>query len=180
MNYCTKCPLNIFRVNTSPHYEGVGDPWKGRVIVVPTIDSKGWTFDKQIETIGEVLNLSTGELLQTLFVVPLIRCNEHLKCMIDSNAINKCRMWLNEDIAKYEFKDILLLGSAVNNILNCPIGSNLNYVCLHDKQRYFVNYSPYIKDRDAEKYEIFKANLIRWYNSTMTGMYDNYDIFVLS
>lgn len=78
---------------------------------------------------------------------------------------------------KYQFKNIMLLGSAGRRFLNCNISDYFDTIFISvNNRRYWVNYSPLINYTDSDKYEIFKSNLIRWYNSIKNNDFTNYKI----
>lgn len=178
MNYCEDCVIRLF--NTK-HYnlQGIGNPYFGNCIIVPNVDYNaykkgGMKFSKQVEIIKSLI--STGEL-DDLYVLPLIRCNEYISCELNEDSYLKCIGYLVEDMKKYQFKNIMLLGSAGRRFLNCNINDYFDTIFVSvNNRRYWVNYSPLINYTDSDKYEIFKSNLIRWYNSIKNNDFTNYKI----
>jgi hypothetical protein len=74
---------------------------------------------------------------------------------------------------KYQFNNVLLLGNAARRFLNINIKDYLDTILLSKKGiRYFVNYSPFVKNIDEKLFDTFKEYLIKWYNSISSGMYD--------
>lgn len=179
MNYCKDCVIRLFNNN---HYnlQGIGNPYFGNCIIVPNVDYNaykkgGMEFSKQVEIIKSLIS-STGEL-DDLYVLPLIRCNEYISCELNENSYLKCIGYLIEDMKKYQFKNIMLLGSAGRRFLNCNISDYFDTIFISvNNRRYWVNYSPLINYTDSNKYEIFKSNLIRWYNSIKNNDFTNYKI----
>lgn len=179
MNYCEDCVIRLF--NTK-HYnlQGIGNPYFGNCIIVPNVDYNaykkgGMEFSKQVEIIKSLIS-STGEL-DDLYVLPLIRCNEYISCELNENSYLKCIGYLVEDMKKYQFKNIMLLGSAGRRFLNCNISDYFDTIFVSvNNRRYWVNYSPLINYTDSDKYETFKSNLIRWYNSIKNNDFTNYKI----
>lgn len=179
MNYCEDCVIRLF--NTK-HYnlQGIGNPYFGNCIIVPNVDYNaykkgGMEFSKQVEIIKSIIS-STGEL-DDLYVLPLIRCNEYVSCELNEDSYLKCIGYLIEDMKKYQFKNIMLLGSAGRRFLNCNISDYFDTIFISiNNRRYWVNYSPLITYTDSDKYEIFKSNLIRWYNSIKNNDFTNYKI----
>lgn len=179
MNYCEDCVIRLF--NTK-HYnlQGIGNPYFGNCIIVPNVDYNaykkgGMEFSKQVEIIKSIIS-STGEL-DDLYVLPLIRCNEYVSCELNEDSYLKCIGYLIEDMKKYQFKNIMLLGSAGRRFLNCNISDYFDTIFISiNNRRYWVNYSPLITYTDSNKYEIFKSNLIRWYNSIKNNDFTNYKI----
>lgn len=179
MNYCEDCVIRLF--NTK-HYnlQGIGNPYFGNCIIVPNVDYNaykkgGMEFSKQVEIIKSLIS-STGEL-DDLYVLPLIRCNEYVSCELNEDSYLKCIGYLVEDMKKYQFKNIMLLGSAGRRFLNCNISDYFDTIFISvNNRRYWVNYSPLINYTDSDKYEIFKSNLIRWYNSIKNNDFTNYKI----
>lgn len=179
MNYCEDCVIRLF--NTK-HYnlQGIGNPYFGNCIIVPNVDYNAYKkgsmeFSKQVEIIKSLMS-STGEL-DDLYVLPLIRCNEYVSCELNEDSYIKCIGYLIEDMKKYQFKNIMLLGSAGRRFLNCNISDYFDTIFVSvNNRRYWVNYSPLINYTDSDKYEIFKSNLIRWYNSIKNNDFTNYKI----
>ena len=63
-NICSNCALRLYNTK-SYNLQGVGNPYKGNVIVVPNVDYKAYKgksmdFSTQVEIIEHVLHLSTG------------------------------------------------------------------------------------------------------------------------
>lgn len=179
MNYCEDCVIRLF--NTK-HYnlQGIGNPYFGNCIIVPNVDYNaykkgGMEFSKQVEIIKSIIS-STGEL-DDLYILPLIRCNEYVSCELNEDSYLKCIGYLIEDMKKYQFKNIMLLGNAGRRFLNCNISDYFDTIFISiNNRRYWVNYSPLITYTDSDKYEIFKSNLIRWYNSIKNNDFTNYKI----
>lgn len=178
MNYCEDCVIRLFN-NKHYNLQGIGNPYFGNCIIVPNVDYNaykkgGMEFSKQVEIIKSLT--STGEL-DDLYVLPLIRCNEYISCELNEDSYLKCIGYLVEDMKKYQFKNIMLLGSAGRRFLNCNISDYFDTIFVSvNNRRYWVNYSPLINYTDSDKYEIFKSNLIRWYNSIKNNDFTNYKI----
>ena len=82
-------------------------------------------------------------------------------------------MYFQEDVMKYDFRNILLLGSAARRFLNVNINEHLNSLFLSENnRRYFVNYSPLVQYVDEKLFDTFKEYLIKWYNSVNSGLFD--------
>lgn len=179
MNYCEDCVIRLFN-NKHYNLQGIGNPYFGNCIIVPNVDYNaykkgGMEFSKQVEIIKSLIS-STGEL-DDLYVLPLIRCNEYISCKLNEDSYLKCIGYLVEDMKKYQFKNIMLLGSAGRRFLNCNISDYFDTIFVSvNNRRYWVNYSPLINYTDSDKYEIFKSNLIRWYNSIKNNDFTNYKI----
>lgn len=179
MNYCKDCVIRLFN-NKHYNLQGIGNPYFGNCIIVPNVDYNaykkgGMEFSKQVEIIKSLIS-STGEL-DDLYVLPLIRCNEYISCELNEDNYLKCIGYLVEDMKKYQFKNIMLLGSAGRRFLNCNISDYFDTIFISvNNRRYWVNYSPLINYTDSDKYEIFKSNLIRWYNSIKNNDFTNYKI----
>ena len=179
MNYCEDCVIRLFN-NKHYNLQGIGNPYFGNCIIVPNVDYNaykkgGMEFSKQVEIIKSLIS-STGEL-DDLYVLPLIRCNEYISCELNEDSYLKCIGYLVEDMKKYQFKNIMLLGSAGRRFLNCNISDYFDTIFISvNNRRYWVNYSPLINYTDSDKYETFKSNLIRWYNSIKNNDFTNYKI----
>lgn len=181
-DYCTNC---AFRLYNKKYYKisGIGDPLSGNCIIVPNVDYPAYKkgdmgFSKQVEDICSSFISSTGVLQSDLYILPLIRCNEQISCKLDDKTYKNCLSWFKEDIIKYDFKNILLLGSAATRFLNIPITDNLDYSFISkNNRRYFVNYSPFIKYIDNNKFEIFKSYLVKWYNAIRYNDFSEYKTY---
>lgn len=177
MNYCEDCVIRLFN-NKHYNLQGIGNPYFGNCIIVPNVDYNaykkgGMEFSKQVEIIKSLIS-STGEL-DDLYILPLIRCNEYISCELNEDSYLKCIGYLVEDMKKYQFKNIMLLGSAGRRFLNCNISDYFDTIFISvNNRRYWVNYSSLINYTDSDKYEIFKSNLIRWYNSIKNNDFTNY------
>lgn len=183
MNLCKDCALRLFN-NNRHNISGTGNKYYGNLVVIPNVDyetykNKDLDYSHQLEIIKDILNISsTGGLEQNLYFVPLIRCNENLGCKADDDIIKRCSKYLTEGIRIYNFRKILLCGSAAKYYLNIDsIEDNLNKVFLDtvNKRRYFVNYSPLVKYKDDKKFEQFKYYLNKYHYSVTNRMYD-YDM----
>lgn len=174
---CNDCALRLYNTK-SYNLQGVGNPFYGNCIVVPNVDYKAYKgksmdFSTQVEIIKQTLYLSTGVEESNLYIVPLIRCNEQISCELDRDSYIRCLMYFQEDVIKYDFKNILLLGSAARRFLNVNINEHLNSLFLSENnRRYFVNFSPLIQYVDEKLFDTFKEYLIKWYNSINSGFFD--------
>lgn len=174
MDICEDC---VMRLYNTKHYNlhGIGNPYFGNCIVVPNVDYNAYKkgsmgFSEQVSIITDVLS-STGEgdKLENLYILPLIRCNEIISCELDDSSFNNCLIHFANDLHKYNFRRILLLGDAARRFLNCDITENLNNIMISPKKRFYnVNYSPLIKYIDKNKFDIFKSYLRKWYCSCQT------------
>lgn len=183
MNICNECPIRLFN---SKYYNlnGIGNPYFGNCIVVPNVDYNAYKkgsmgFSSQVEIIKDILHLSTGEgnELEKLYIVPLVRCNESISCELDNNSYNRCLQYFANDVRKYNFKNILLLGDAGRRFLHCDIKENINNLFISpNNRRYTINYSPLIKYTNDNLFEIFKSKLIKWYISIINNDYSQYKI----
>ena len=183
MSVCEGCALRLYNTK-SYNLHGVGNPFSGNCIVVPNVDYKAYkgksmSFSSQIEVIKEILIPLTGVEESNFYVVPLIRCNEQISCELDDVTYSRCLQYFASDIRKYDFKNILLLGTAARRFLKCNITEYLDTIMISsNNRRYFVNYSPLVKYADEKLYNIFKEKLIHWYQCVNTGMFD-YNLIIL-
>lgn len=179
MSVCDDCPMRLF--NTK-HYNlrGVGNPYFGKCIVIPNVDYDAYKkgdigFSKQVEIIKSIISF-TGEL-DDIYVVPFIRCNETISCELNDDIYNRCLTNFANDIRKYQFNDIMLLGEAGRRFLSCDINSYLDTILVSkNNRRYVVNYSPLIKYTDENKFEVFKSHLLKWYNAVTKRYYEGYEV----
>lgn len=180
---CKQCPMRLFN---SKHYnlQGIGNNYSNNCIVIPNVDYNAYIkgsieFSKQIDIIKDILSSSMGELeiLNHIYIIPLIRCCDKLGCEITNNIYNNCIIHFTKDIRKYDFHNILLLGDSANKFLNCNIKDNLNTIFISKNNRYYnVNFSPLIKYTNEDRFELFKTYLIRWYFSAINYNYSGYKI----
>lgn len=181
MNVCDECAMRLFNIKQY-NLKGVGNPSFGRCIVIPNVDyiaykNRSVTFSEQVKVIEDILHSSTGEvdILNSLYIVPLIRCCEKLGCELTDDIYNRCITYFAQDVKKYNFHNILLLGDAGRKFLNCDIKNNLDTLVISKNRRlYNVNYSPLIKYVDEDKFEVFKTYLIRWWHCSSNSIYYNY------
>jgi hypothetical protein len=176
---CDNCPIRLYN-SKGYNLSGIGNALYGNCIVIPNVDyiaykHNNMDFSAQVKIIEECLSLITGVQDSTIYIVPLIRCNESISCDITNDIINKCLYFLERDIRKYDFKNILLLGSAVKRFLNIDIKSNINNLYIsNNNRRYYVNYSPLVKYTSDELFKEFESNLQKWYNTITTKNYNHY------
>ena len=178
-NVCEDCVMRLF--NTK-HYnlQGIGNPYFGKCIVIPNVDYVAYKkgdieFSKYVEIIKSIIS-STGEL-SDIFIVPYIRCNETISCKLTDEVYNRCLINFSNDIIKYDFQDILLLGEAGRRFFSCDINDYLDTIIVSsNNRRYCVNYSPLIKYFDDNKFEVFKSHLLKWYNSVNNKIYNGYEV----
>ena len=183
IDVCSGCALRLFN-NKHYNLQGIGNPYFGNCIVVPNVDYNAYKkgsmgFSNQVEIIKDVLHLSTGEGngLEELYIVPLIRCNESISYELDNNSYNRCLQYFANDVRKYNFKNILLLGDAGRRFLNCDIFDNLNNLMISSNNRFYnINYSPLIKYINEEKFAIFETYLRKWYSCCITRNFNDYNI----
>ena len=176
---CTGCAMRLF--NTK-HYnlQGIGNPYFGKCIVIPNVDYIAYKkgdigFSKQVEIIKSIIS-STGELTD-IFSVPFIRCNETISCELNDDIYRRCLTNFANDVKKYDFQDILLLGEAGRRFFTCDINQYLDTIIISsNNRRYCVNYSPLVKYIDDNKFEIFKSHLLKWYHSVNNKTYNGYEI----
>ena len=174
---CDTCALRLYNTK-SYNLQGVGNPYFNNCIVVPNVDYKAYkagamSFSEQVKLIEQSIISSTGGLLETTYIVPLIRCNEAISCKIDDATFNKCLTYFIQDLKIFNFKHILLLGTAAQRLLKMSIEQAKNYVYRSPNNRFYsVNYSPLIKYVNDKLYEDFVDNLNVWYNSAMSNEYN--------
>lgn len=177
--YCDGCPMRLY--NEKCHnLKGIGNPIMGNLILVPNVDyvaykNKSMQYSNLVDIICDIL--STG-VLENIYILPYIRCNANMGYPITPQIEQRCIHYLMDDITKYNFSNILLLGDTVNKLLGDNITDSLNTIRVSKNKRYYAsNYSPLIKYIDKDKYEIFKNNLIRWYNNVINHNYLNYNMY---
>lgn len=181
MDWCKNCAIKLY--NTKHHnIQGVGNPWGGNCIVVPNVDYSAYKhgdmgFSNHVKIIENILFPFTGVQDSNLYILPLIRCNEKISCELDNASYHKCLHYFGEDVEKYNFKHILLLGTAAKRFLNTDIKPYLNTLFVSKNNRiYSVNYSPFVKYVDSEYFDTFVNNLVKWYNLVLFNDYNEYQI----
>ena len=74
----------------------------------------------------------------------------------------------------------MLCGDAARMFLSCEPTPYLDkYIVSGNNRIYSVNYSPLVKYKDDNKFEIFKTHLLNWYNGINSNLYPNYEIIVI-
>ena len=183
MSVCDDCALRLF--NSKGHnISGIGNIWSGNSIVLPNVDINAYkkqdmSFSNQVEILQQIL--STGRLEQNLYVMPLIRCNEHFDIEITQRILLRCLTYFNETVNTHQIKNIMLCGDAARRMLNIDdLRPYLDTVICEakTKRRYFINYSPLVKYTNDKSFEIFKNHLIKYYNSIINRIYD-YEIMII-
>ena len=183
MTVCDDCPLRLFN-NKGYNINGIGNIWSGNALVLPNVDKPAYkkqdmSFSSQVEIIQQIL--STGRLEQNLYVVPLIRCNEHFDIEITKEIVSRCYTHFNKEANEHQLKNIMLCGDAARRLLGIDdLKTYLNTVICDraTRRRYFINYSPLVKYTNNDNFEIFKSYLLKYYNSIITKMYD-YEINII-
>ena len=168
LKICDNCILRLYNKNYNLH--GIGNSYNGKMIVVTNVDFNAYKYNrldysKQVEIIKDVLKpiSSTGEVSE-IYITPLIKCRISKDVYIDYQIIDNCKKHLYKEISDYGIKDILLLGDAAKIILGIKyIGSFRTKQFKFNGITYRVSYNPFIKDKDVNKYEMFKHDIIRWY-----------------
>lgn len=152
----------------------------GKLIILPNVDydaykHKDMSFSKQVEVLMQNISF-TGELADT-YIVPLIRCNESLGCDINDDIIRNCQRYLAKDVATYDFKHIMLCGSAVERFLHGSIYRLIDSIVVSgNNRRYYSNYSPLIKYVDENKFKTFVQKVDDFLYSATNNDYSKYDI----
>ena len=180
---CADCALRLFN-KLQYNLTGIGNAFSGNCIVVPNVDYAAYkggdmSFSDQVKVIEDILLSSTGDVLQSLYVVPLIRCNESISCELDKQSYSRCLTYFADDVRKYNFRNILLLGSAATRFMNIKLSESLDtcYVSRNGR-RYCVNYSPLVKFVDKDRYAEFVSNLRRWFYACNSD-FNNYKHYVI-
>lgn len=182
INYCINCPLRLF--NTKCHnLHGVGNPWSGNCVIIPNVDydaykKRSLNFGAQLKILEDIL--STGDLKQTTFVVPLIRCNETISCKVNDEIINNCYHYFLEEQKLFRFRNIHLMGSSVKRVLDINISDNLNNVYLYRNTKFTVNYSPLTKLIEKNKnFDTLVEYFIKWINSCKSNSFYEYNQIII-
>lgn len=88
--------------------------------------------------------------------------------------------YFKQDVIKYQFTDILLLGDAGRVFFNCNIKDYIDYVFVSpNNRRYVLGYSPLIKFADDKLFDEFQRQLIKWFNATSNNNFSNYKFLQL-
>lgn len=183
MSVCDQCPLRLYN-DKGHNISGVGNIWSSNALVLPNVDINAYkkqdmSFSSQVEILNTIL--PTGWLDNYLYVMPLIRCNEHFDIEITQRILIRCLNHFNREVDNHYIKNIMLCGDAARRMLNIDdLKPYLDTVVCERKtrRRYFINYSPLVKYTNDEHFEIFKSHLIKYYNSIISRMYD-YEIMII-
>lgn len=184
MTPCDNCALRLYNTK-SYNLQGVGNPFYGNNIVVPNVDYKAYknksmSFSEQVKIIDNALNSSTGEIDCRYYVIPLIRCNETISCEIDRATYNNCLRYFARDVKKYNFSNILLLGSAARRFLEIDVTNNLdNCFISRNNRRYFVNYSPLVQYVSDDLFKTFETKLLQWFDCVINNNFDIYKTIII-
>ena len=182
MDWCEQCPLRLF--NKKHHnLQGIGNPWATNVILIPNVDYGAYkkgnlNFSEQAAIISSLL--STGVLQTNLYIVPLIRCNEDIACEVNDDIIANCLHYFADELKLYNWKNILVCGSAWNRMFNRHLKDDFGKAIYSIKngRLYVPNYSPLVKLTDTKKFELFKEYLYKWYNTAINKTID-YELLYL-
>ena len=120
MNVCEQCPLRLFN-DRGHNISGIGNIWSGNALVLPNVDTPAYkkqdmSFSSQVEILNTIL--PTGGLESNLYVMPLIRCNEHFDIEITDKILTRCYHYFEDDINSHQVKNIMLCGDAARRMLN--------------------------------------------------------------
>lgn len=163
INVCDNCPLRLY--NTKRHnFPGVGNVYSNICILVPSVDYdaykvKDFEKSKYVEIIKSTLSL-TGEL--DWYITPLVRCYNSNN-IISLDVVQKCYQYFRR--IEDNFTDILVCGEVASYLhfsLKDMLGTAIR---LKNGCRLYFNYSPLIKYKDSDKFEVFKENLIKFRNA---------------
>lgn len=162
---CINCPYNV--ISKHCYYPAIGNTMSGNLIVLPYISNNS------LNIINDVIN--DDNLLDNVCITALIKCPHNNKFPINENVIAHCIQYLISEFNTDNFTNIMLLGDASRYMMGIGnIKEYLSKVVVSKKKRnYFVNYNPLVKD--DKQFELFKAHLIKWYNSVINKTY-NYDV----
>lgn len=162
---CTNCPYNI--ISKHCYYPAIGNTMSGNLIVLPYISNNALSIINDI--------IDDENLLDNVSITALIKCPYNNKFPINENVITHCIQYLISEFNTDNFTNIMLLGDASRYMMG--IGNIKEYlskvVVSRKKRNYFVNYNPLVKD--DKQFELFKAHLIKWYDSVINKTY-NYDV----
>lgn len=162
---CTNCPYNV--ISKHYYYPAIGNTMSGNLIVLPYIS------DSALNIINDIID--DENLLDNVSITALIKCPHNNKFPINDNVIAHCIQYLISEFNNDNFTNIMLLGDASRYMMG--IGNIKEYlskvVVSRKKRNYFVNYNPLVKD--DKQFELFKAHLIKWYDSVINKTY-NYDV----
>lgn len=181
MTVCYNCPLRLF--NKKGHnINGIGNIWSGNALVLPNVDKDAYkkqnmSFSNQVKVLQQIL--PTGGLELNLYITPLIRCNEHFDIEITPQIVSRCLTYFDSIVNVHKIENIMLCGDAARRFLNIDnLEPYLNTIICdrNSRRKYFVNYSPLVKDK---YFDTFKKYLRKYYKSIISGMYDNYNVMII-
>lgn len=178
MEVCDNCPMRLFNVKHH-NLKGIGNPFYGNLIVIPNVDYEAYKkgnigYSAQVRIIKEIISSTGGEEL--VYFVPFIRCNETISCDVTDDIIRKCIIHLANDIEKYNFNNILILGDAAKKFFNSDeiTGLLTSVMISRNNRRYCVNYSPLVKFKDDDKFKVFEDHLKQWIDSVKNNDFSYY------
>lgn len=179
--YCKDCPMRLYNIKCN-NLGGYGNPWSDKLIIVPNVDyiaykQKDFKFSNYIEVMSSIF--PTGGLEGEFYILPLIRCNTNLGCVVTNDVYKHCINHLVTDFKIYNFKHVLCLGDVSKYMLNINnISKELNNVYISKNSKYYyINYSPFIKYIDEKLFDIFRINFIKWYNAITFNNYSKYKFY---
>lgn len=162
---CTNCPYSI--ISKHYYYSAIGNTMSGNLIMLPYIS------DVALNIINDIIH--DDNLLDNVSITALVKCPYNNKFPINENVIAHCIQYSISEFNADNFVNIMLLGDASRYMMG--IGNIKEYlskvVVSRKKRNYFVNYNPLVKD--DKQFELFKAHLIKWYDSVINKTY-NYDV----
>lgn len=152
--------------------QGVGNPMFGNVIIIPNVDYKAYRR-KRLELgeyVKEIIStiLPTGEL-SDVYITPLVHCKANRTYPVNNSILRNCSQILQYEFKKYNFKRVLILGSAVEQIMGLDLKKYAGKTIYYRQNNSFwtMTYSPLCKHSNATKYSEFKNHLTKWYNNVI-------------
>lgn len=175
---CDNCALRLIN-DKAYNLQGVGNPLYGNAIIIPNVDYKAYRkkqllFGDYVKEIQSSLS-STGEL-NNIYITPLLHCKVDKIYPVNDDIIINCSKILEYEFKKYNFKRVLILGSAVEKLMRLDL-SKFAGKTLFYKQKgiyYTLSYSPLIKHSNNNLYKLFKLHLLKWYENVINKN-NNYD-----
>lgn len=175
---CDNCALRLIN-EKAYNLQGVGNPLYGNVIIIPNADYKAYRkkqlmFGDYVKEINASIP-STGEL-EDIYITPLLHCKVDKTYPVNDDIILNCSKILAYEFKKYNFKRVLILGSAVEKLMRLDLSKFAGKTLFYKQKGIYctLSYSPLIKYSNISLYNLFKQHLSKWYED-VTNKNNNYD-----
>lgn len=158
MKYCDNCLVNTFNNKDIKSFKAIGKKDFNRIIIFPTPIKKKGSYDKSYLVLKELFKYCLNDICN-YWCTSLCKCDVPTSLTNQNNIIiNNCRNNLIYDYNIVKPKVVILIGSAVNHVLDISINSARNSVIVIKGIYYFSMYNPKLIDNpdysDAIKHDV--------------------------